>query len=474
VVAVLTGAAAAQPAPLAAAAEALVSDPHLAGARIGVHVRDLATGAILVRLGDDRGCLPASNMKLLSAAVALLTLGPDFTFVTRLEARGDVVAGSLRGDLVLVGGGDPTLGGRQERDQPRVPLARFAHLLRSEHGIERIEGAVLGDDDCQPDEVMGEGWAWGYEASDYAAQVSGLCFAENVVRLEWSATAAAARPVLRLCPPTSYLAIDDTVTAGGTVTAIAVARERGSNRVSLSGRLGRGRTHADAVTVENPTAFAAHELRECLLEAGVAVCGPAADADVRPPRPAAGRVLAEHRSPPLRELLPVLNKASQNLYAEQLVRAAARAAAGRSHMRDAAAHAAQVLGGLGVDVRGLVMADGSGLSRLNLVQPRQLGDLLAALWRSEHRDLFLASLPVAGVDGTLAERLRDGPARGHVRAKTGFISRVVALSGYVPRPDPAAPPLVFSVLLNDFTCDTSLAKAAADAFAQALARAAGW
>jgi D-alanyl-D-alanine carboxypeptidase/D-alanyl-D-alanine-endopeptidase (penicillin-binding protein 4) len=108
------------------------------------------------------------------------------------------------------------------------------------------------------------------------------------------------------------------------------------------------------------------------------------------------------------------------------------------------------------------------------VQPRQLADLLSALWRNEHRDVFVASLPIAGVDGTLAERFKDGPAHAHVRAKTGFISRVVALSGYVPRPDANAAPMVFSVLLNNFTCQTQAAKDAVDAFVQELARAAGW
>ena len=122
----------------------------------------------------------------------------------------------------------------------------------------------------------------------------------------------------------------------------------------------------------------------------------------------------------------------------------------------------------------MVIADGSGLTRLNLVHPSQLAALLAGMWRSPHRDVFLASLAVAGVDGTLKGRFARSPARGRVRAKTGYIRHVVALSGYVPRRDPKRPPLVFSILTNNFVCKPTQAKAAVDRFVGELAQRAGW
>ncbi|MEZ5965605.1 MAG: D-alanyl-D-alanine carboxypeptidase/D-alanyl-D-alanine-endopeptidase [Planctomycetota bacterium] len=462
------------PPDLAAAVRELASHPALAGSRVGVHVRDLADGRVLAQHDDDKGFMTASNMKLLASATALLTLGPDFRFVTRLEAHGPIHDGLLDGDLVLVGAGDPTLGGRHEKDGPRAPLLRMARRLRDEFGVDEISGNVLGDDDCQPDEVMGEGWSWGYESADYAAQVSGLCFAENVVRLTLTARADGQRPALRLEPETGYLTLIDRVVVGGDKTGIDIARRRGGNQATLQGRLASGAKHADAVSVDNPTSFAAHVLSECLREVGIRVRGVAADKDDLPVAIAAGRSLCEESSPLLRDVLRTLNKVSQNLYAEQLVRAAGRAARGTGGMVEAAATAADVLRELGGDPTGLVMADGSGLTRLDLVQPRQLADLLAGMWRHPHREVFVATLPVAGVDGTLGKRMQDGPAHGHVRAKTGFISRVVALSGYVDRPDPKVPPLVFSILLNNFTCDTQAAKDAVDALVQELARAAGW
>lgn len=452
-----------------------VATPALAGGRVGLHVRDLANGVVLARYDDDKGFMTASNMKLFSAATALLTLGADFEFVTRLAAHGSIHDGLLDGDLVLVGAGDPTLGGRHESDGPRAPLLRMARTLRDQYGIVEVSGAVLGDHACQPDEGMGEGWSWNYEASDYAAPVSGLCFAENVVRLTFVAGADGRRPALRLSPETEYLTLDDRIEVGGSATAITIERARGSNRVTLRGKLASGQTHTDAVSVDNPARFAAHVLRECLLEVGIRVRGPARDLDEWPTlaRPA-GRTLCEHRSPALRTILHTLNKVSQNLYAEQLVRAAGRAGKGGGGMQGAAEQAATVLRALGGDPTGMVMADGSGLTRLDLVRPQQVADLLAGMWQHAQRDLFVGTLPVAGVDGTLAKRMQQGPAHGHVLAKTGFISRVAALSGYVVRPNEGAAPLVFSVLVNNFTCDTQAAKDAIDAFVQQLARVAGW
>ena len=445
-----------------AALARLVGEPALADARVGVCVRTLEGGTIVATHDDAKGFMTASNMKLISSAVALLTLGPDFVFKTELVARGTVADGVLDGDLVLVGSGDPTLGGRHEPDGPTAPFDRFARALRETHGIHTVTGAVLGDDDCHADEVMGAGWSWAYEGEDYAAQVSGLCFAENFVRLQFPATAAGRTPGLRVVPETAYLTFDVDVRADGKTTGLDVRRVRAGNKVRVRGTLAADKPASATVTMDNPTAFAATVLRERLLAAGITVRGRAADLDtvtspLRPERV----VLATHASPPLREILVTLNKVSQNLYAEQLPRAAARAAGLVGDMASAEAHAKEVLRGLGVDVSGMEIADGSGLTRLNLVQPRQLVALLLGMHRHAQRDLFISTLPIAGVDGTLGSRFKEGPAKGTVRAKTGYISRVVCLSGY-------AGPYAFSVMLNNFTCSTQAAKDAVDAFVTAL------
>ena len=446
-------------------------DPALDGARVGVFVRDLRDDRIVAEHDAGKGFMTASNMKLVSLAVGLASLGPEFRFRTMLVATGPVRDGVLWGDLVLVGSGDPTFGGRQEGEDPAAVFARLIETATRERGLVQITGDVLGDDDFQPDEVMGEGWAWNYQGDDYAAQVSGLCFAENCATLRIGTSAIGSAPRVTVIPATRFLEIVNQATSEvpGTKRALWAVRERATNRVRIGGRLATdAKPWSTKVSVENPTAYAATVLRERLLARGVRVDGAAFDRDLAPERPERygdESVLAVHESAPLREILVTLGKVSQNLYAEQVLRASAP---GNHGMTAASAHAKAVLAGLGVDTTGMRIADGSGLSRLDLVRPRQLGDLLTGVWRSEHRADFVRALPIGGVDGTLASRFESGPARGRVVAKTGNISAVTALSGYVLRKGEDDPPLVFSCLVNNFTCTTSAAKAALDRFVVAL------
>ncbi len=446
---------------LDAALAKLCGDPALADARVGVCVRSLADGAVVLRHDDDKGFMTASNMKLIGSAVALITLGPDFVFVTDLRAHGTIQDGVLHGDLELVGRGDPTLGGRHESDGPTAPFDRLARRLRETLGLHTITGSVFGNDNVLPREVMGAGWSWAYESEDYAAQLSGLCFAENFVRLEFPATREGLRPALRVVPETSYLTFDVRVQARGDTTALDVQRARATNHVTVAGRLAAAKKASATVTVDNPTAFAAHVLRERLHANGIVVRGPARDIRDRADFALAYELVGTIESPPLRQILVTLNKVSQNLYAEQLIRAAALAALGNGDMASAETHAKKVLRDLGVDCTGMEIADGSGLSRLDLVQPRQLVALLLGMRKHPEGELFVQSLPVAGVDGTLASRFANSPAKGVVRAKTGYISRVVCLSGYTERH-------AFAVMLNNFTCPNQAAKDAVDAFVTAL------
>jgi D-alanyl-D-alanine carboxypeptidase/D-alanyl-D-alanine-endopeptidase (penicillin-binding protein 4) len=468
---------AAPPQDPAAALRALVEAPALAGARVGVMVRDLADGSVLLAHDADFGFMTASNMKLVSSAVALRTLGPGFRFRTTLVATGSLVDGVLDGDLVLIGSGDPTFGGRQEGDDPTAVLRRMVDEAVARVGLREVRGDVLGDDDCHPDEVMGEGWAWNYQGDSYAAQVGGLCFAENTAVLVVTPAALdGGQPLVRIEPPVGYLAVENlgTTAAGLERPRLFAERLRATNRVRVGGRIPLGaEPWRTRISVENPTAFAATALRQVLGERGIRVDGAALDRDQGPARPERygdETVLATHESAPLAEILVTLNKVSQNLYAEQLLRSASRVARGDGSMTAAAAHAKETLRAFGVDPAGMRIADGSGLSRLDLVRPRQLCDLLAGIWASEDRAVFVPTLPVGGVDGTLAGRFRDGPAHARVLAKTGTISAVAALSGYLMQPDPAAPPRAFSILVNNFTCSSAEARAAIDTLVTALAK----
>lgn len=448
---------------LRSATAALLDTPELAGGRVGVCVLDAANGEVLVEHAADRGFATASNMKLLSAAVALATLGPDYTFCTELSARGEVRDGVLDGDLLVVGRGDPTLGS----DADGAAVAAFVTGLQ-QAGIRRIRGRVLGDGSWLGAEHLGLGWQWDYLDEDYAAPFGGLCYAGNVASV--TVRPGAAGPEVQVLPvavtvPTLAIAQG----AAGSATVLVVHRRLGTDEVSVAGSLASDAAPTTLrVTVREPALFAASALSAALRTSGILIDGEEL--------PASGlaRVVATHRSGSLATIVEPMLRHSDNLFAEQVWRTAAKVATDSADTAAAERHAKAVLAQLGVDGQGMVLADGSGLSRRNLVQPRQLAALLLAAHRAPWGRQFRAGLPLAGRTGTLRNRFGDGPAQGHVQAKTGYISRVVCLSGYVPRRDPEAPPLVFSVMLNDFTCADAAAKAAVDAFVQRLALVAGW
>ncbi|PIE23279.1 MAG: D-alanyl-D-alanine carboxypeptidase/D-alanyl-D-alanine-endopeptidase [Planctomycetota bacterium] len=460
--------------PKEALAEFLAA-PVLKNARIGVCVR--SGEQVLAENEAERGFMTASNMKLFSSALALRVLGPAFRFETRLEARGHIRAGVLEGDLVLVGSGDPSFGAlAYEKQGASAVFLRMRESVRKA-GIRKVTGRVLGDATIQKDEFMGDGWDWSYHADWYAAPVSGLCFNENCLDFIFDGAAAGQQPLFRLEPDTGYFEIRNLVRCvpKGVDSELLFVRKIGSRKLTLRGSFPANRkAKRDWASVDDPATFAATVLCETLQRSGIPVRGGAGRVGpgLSPGRRGGVRAVHSHLSPPLSELVVRLNKVSQNLYAEQLPRRAALEAGEEMSMRGARIVMQKELAAMGVDSEGLVMADGSGLSRLNLVRPRQIADLLVAMRKHEHGDLYYASLPLAGVDGTLRRRFLEGsPARGRVRAKTGYISRVVGLSGYLPRD--GGEPWVFSILVNDFVAPTWKVKRAVDRFVERLCVQAG-
>lgn len=449
-----------------AALAELLALPQLAGGRIGVCVLDAADGSCLVAHEDDRGFAPASNQKLVTAAVALATLGTDHVMPTELWRRGELRDGTLHGDLVLRGHGDPTFG---DGTAGRAQLAALVDAVRAA-GVQHVAGRVVGDGGWLGDETLGLGWQWDYLDEDYAAPFGGLCCGGNVVTVRVRPGDGVAAVELE---PTGVLPLRAAVRldAAGARSSVRVRRPLGGEVIEVEGSIAAdAREHTTRVPVPDPAAHAARMLAAALRDAGIAVDGTGTG-----PVPTDGlEAVAAVRSPRLAQLVVRLLRDSDNLYAEQFLRVAARTATGRGTTAAAAEHVRATLRRLGVDPAGMVVADGSGLSRRNLVQPRQLARLLLAVRTQPFHGAFRAGLPVAGETGTLRQRLRSDPARGRVVAKTGFIARVVCLSGYVARPEPDAPPLVFSVMLNDFTCSDADAKAAVDGFVQRLADAVDW
>jgi D-alanyl-D-alanine carboxypeptidase/D-alanyl-D-alanine-endopeptidase (penicillin-binding protein 4) len=407
-------------------------------------------------------------MKLFVTAAALDAIGPDERPRTTVEtaARIDRL-GRVLGDVHLVGRGDPTLRARPAEGRPTPALEALADALR-DAGIQRIEGRLVGNESYFQGPRRGPDWGWDDLVWWYGAEVSALSFNDNTATLRISPGEAVGDPALvERVPLSAYYTLDAEVrtTPEGSDPDLRLSRELGANRIRLSGGVPLGApTRTLAVALEDPALYAATVFEELLRARGIVVTR-GVETSSRP-LPARTVVLASHDGPPLGELVAGINKSSQNLHAEMLLRllgARVQGAGTTEAGRDA------VLGFLrraGLSVGGLDLRDASGLSRAGVVTPAQIAALLVFMSRHPQAAAFTASLPVAGTDGNLRNRLRGAPTEGAVTAKTGTLTHVHALAGYATCRD--GDRLAFAILLNQYTGDPSVAQAAIDFIVKAL------
>lgn len=420
-----------------------------------VSVRSLASGDSLYRLNDTLLVMPASNVKIATLAAAAERLGWASRYETTLLATGPIENGTLRGDLIVRGGGDPTTQGRAA-DTPST-FETWALELKA-RGITRLEGRIVGDDDAFDDERPGAGWSWDDLDLGFAAPASALQMHENVADLTIRPALRAGEPgQLDLFPPHSGLLVANQVTTGPPDTPLALQFHRlpGERLLAVSGTIPRdGQPFLRTVAVPNPTEFFVLNLRDSLAAAGLDVTGEAVDVDAleaeAEPRigdtAAPPTVLITHHSPPLVELAAVMMKYSQNLYAETLLRRLSdegTVEAGLSALGD-------VLAGWGIERDDAIIVDGSGLSRYNYMTAAAIVEILTRMHGAQnHAEPFRAALPLAGRDGTMVARLKGTAAEGRVWAKTGSVANVRALSGYATTRN--GEPLAFAIIANNFS-----------------------
>ena len=437
----------------------------------GVEVKSLDSGRILYARNPRTLMMPASNMKILTLAAAAETLGWDYRFKTTLESAGAVDGGVLHGDLVVHGTGDPTINTRDLRDV--AVFDGWAAALKAA-GITAIEGNVVGDDTSFDGRRLGQGWSWDYLQDGYAAPIGALEYDEDVATLTIRPGTRAGDAATLELPPGTGLGLVHHVATGeaGSKTEISVERPAGAAWLEVSGAIA-----ADAamvtrqVAVANPTLYFAHALLRGLVERGIQVRGLPVEIQRWEGRISAlpRRVLVETQSPPLRDIATTMMKVSQNLYAETLLKAVGAARSGAVGSAGSGIGAARDLFAAWQIAPGTyVQVDGSGLSRYDYVTADMVVSLLERMYRDpRHRDAFLATLPVAGRDGTIASRFKHTRAEGNASAKTGSISNVRALSGYVRSKDGET--LAFSILANSFTIPAATVNYVADVAVERLA-----
>ncbi|TVR50981.1 MAG: D-alanyl-D-alanine carboxypeptidase/D-alanyl-D-alanine-endopeptidase [Puniceicoccaceae bacterium] len=431
--------------------------PVFERARWGIQAVEAATGMVLYERDAERLFQPASNVKHFTVAAALDRLGGAFQFSTSLRAMDPPdVDGTVTGDLFMVGGGDPVLGGGSIWAAGST-VEELAERLTAA-GVRRVTGDVVGDGRWFEAPAAGGGWTWEDSLYAYGAPVSALTVAGNVMPLEIApGDAPGDPPIVRTAVPPGGPGV--TVRAAtvepSTPFRLFWTRGTGSGEVVL-----RGRVPADSAPVvltfplAEPERVAAERLSAALREAGVDVEGVVRTAEADD-GPLPEQILAEVASPPLRELVRAVQKSSQNLHAQLLLlhlgRAARSGGEGTPEIDDQAAGLVavrQFAGRLGVPDNSLHLQDGAGLGRANLVTPAALVQLLRAMEDHREASAFRDALPVGGRDGTLRRRFAGGPLEGRVVAKTGTLRGVSALSGYLDTAERG--PVVFAILLNNY------------------------
>ena len=472
---------------LQARISSLLNSPDLAHGFWGIEVASLATGETLYSQNADKLFTPASNTKLFTTAAALALIGPDYKFRTTVETAGTLDRyGRLNGDLVLVGHGDPNLSGRelpydtktQRNEDPLLALEALADALVAK-GVKFVDGDVVADDSYFAFERYGEGWSQDDLVWADGAPVSALTVNDNVVFVKiLPADRPGEKAFVSVSPFADYYRIDNRIvtTPAGTGRKFFVNREPGSTVVTLWGNLpldDPGTT--EALAIEEPAEFAAGLFRQLLEKRGIIIYGHdrtrhtelaslstftataiapshgGSDDAARPmDRPIKSNqpiTLASYESKPLADDVRVINKVSQNLHAEILLRLLGRERGNAGTVEGGLEVLRQFLTQSGVASDQYVFFDGSGLSRQNLVTPHAIVQLLRYASLQPWGAAYKASFPVAGVDGSLAERLTAPRLQKRVMAKTGSLSGVRALSGYATTD--SGQTVVFSILSNN-------------------------
>ncbi len=455
---------------LAQAIDAILQREVFKPALVAIDIRDLDTGRVLFERNAAMNVKPASTMKLFTTAAILDAEGKSGTpSATTVETIGRLDSlGRVLGDVYLIGRGDPNLSDRFEWRSEKNPFDQLAKDLR-DSGVTRIEGRLLGYNGLFSDETIPDGWTADDLVWSYGAEVSALSAFDNSLRLRLEPgerEGEATRLIVQ--PSTDFIHFENraVTSAEGGKGKVSLSRPLGSRQVVIGGSVPRlGEAWMGAIAVPEPTLFATTLFAEALARQGVSVRdGVFATRDSLPN---SLRPLASIRGPDVAEQIRVVNKESQNLHAEMLLRRLGLDAFNDASVESSLRARELFLKGQGVRAAGTAMYDGSGLSRSNLVTARAEVDLLAAMARHPLAATFKDSLPIAGVDGSLRKRMVGTKAQGRVFAKTGSIGHVNALAGYVDAISGRR--FVFSIIVNHHTHPSKEATDAMDEICTLLA-----
>ncbi len=448
----------------------------------GATVLDLDTGETVYERNAGKLFVPASNLKLFTSAVALDRLGPEHRFRTRIYIDSEPDEnGVVAGDLVFHGGGDPTLSPRKVpyvegpvRGDPLAPLRDLADLIAAQ-GIKRIDGDIIGDDSAYVWEPYADGWSQEDISWEYGAPVSALTLHDNSFKVSVYAAKTAGAPARLFFKPAVeyYLVHNHVKTISSGESRITIDWPLCSRELHLWGAVTPKAPRAKLLAVRDPAHYAAWVLSQALAQRGIEHRGeirakkrwlhdvPNLAAAKEPPPEPTGILIIEQESPPLHEILQVVNKVSQNLHAELTLREVGLVTRNIGSREAGLAELGKFLAEIGVGKTSYHFEDASGLSTMNLVSPATTVRLLQHMHLSEDRDGWLELMAIGGEDGTLDYRFRSPATRGRVLAKTGTLTGASALSGYLETASGRT--LAFSIMLNNYNTKARPARQFIDA-----------
>ena len=453
--------------------DSAIDAPEFRSMHWGVLIVDPVRAETLYARNADKLFMPASNQKLLTGATALTQLGPDYRWATTLWARGAVRDGVLEGDLIVRGAGDPSISAHMRGDA-MAPLRALGDSVRA-RGITRIRGRIVGAPSPFTDSPLGFGWAHDDLDDAYSAGVDALYFNEGFseiavyaggkagddVRVVTRPAATYPRLIVRARTVARAATGASTADSMAALPRITMGQDSSHAGVLVTGTLAVGDSVVNELTFRDQTAAYVAALSEGLRAGGIVIDGAPTDSSARLDS------LAGMWSPPLRDILPFFEKPSQNQIGELLFKTLALAKTGVGRADSAQQVVSRQLLAWGAAPDGFAVRDGSGLSRHDYIAPRTIVTVLDAMRRSPDFRLFYDALPIAGVDGTIRNRMKGTPAEGNIHAKTGTLDKARSLSGYVTTADGRL--LLFSALANNYSVPTRRVDQVTDALGARLA-----
>ncbi len=453
----------------------ILDNPDFANAMIGVCIQSIKSGDYLFRKNHTKNFVPASTLKLFTTGTGLEYLGEDFKFSTKLFLDGTISDnGEFLGNIIIQGNADPSLSKTYDIDAQKI-LDDWALSLDSLN-ITSIKGNILGDANYLDEINYAPGWAWDDLSSAYSAQISALSFNDNVINIKITQGDTIGDPaVVYVYPDNNYVRVLNYInTTDNKIPEEAlVFKEPGSNIFELYGAINYDsiETHVihKSVTIDNPVLFFLNQFQLALEKRNIRFRGALLDVNNWNEKLDYKNIqlIAEHKSPKLKDIIKIINKKSSNINAELLLKTIGREFRGFGSTANGIDCVQDFLRKKGVSIANSSIVDGSGLSRLNIVSPKYLVNYLSAMYRSKHRDNFLSSLAEPNKEGTMLNRLKMTLAEKKVKAKTGSMNHISNIAGYVTTRD--GEELAFAILINNYTVPRSLAENLQDLILMRLA-----